>query len=133
MDNQDWDEQDTRDAKDDIADDDQDDYSKAVKNNASRKAMKQAAYDATRAPVMDSNYQVDDGHKRLASYQILKNKGLTPHRKKENRNGRVKKRHQYEQKMKKLSSVRQVVKPLSGTYGGESTGIKSNVSRSVKL
>ncbi|KAI8341148.1 Sas10 C-terminal domain-containing protein [Chlamydoabsidia padenii] len=132
LDNQDWDEQDTRDALSDD-DNDQDDYSKAAKSNASRKAMKQAAYDATRAPVMDSNYQVDDGHKRLASYQILKNKGLTPHRKKENRNGRVKKRHQYEQKMKKLSSVRQVVKPLAGTYGGESTGIKSNVSRSVKL
>ncbi|CAO3590132.1 unnamed protein product [Absidia cylindrospora] len=137
LDDQEWNEQDALDATDGHVDDgdadDQDDYSKAAKKIANRKANKQAAYDATRAPVMDSNYKVEDGHKRLASWQILKNKGLTPHRKKENRNGRVKKRHQYEQKMKKLSSVRQVVKPLAGTYGGESTGIKSNVSRSVKL
>ncbi|ORZ21611.1 Sas10 C-terminal domain-domain-containing protein [Absidia repens] len=137
LDDQEWNEQDALDATDAWVEDgdtgDQDDYSKAAKKIANKKANKQAAYDATRAPVMDSNYVVEDGHKRLASWQILKNKGLTPHRKKENRNGRVKKRHQYEQKMKKLSSVRQVVKPLAGTYGGESTGIRSNVSRSVKL
>ncbi|KAI8077851.1 Sas10 C-terminal domain-containing protein [Halteromyces radiatus] len=127
LDDQDWDEQDMQDATGD------DDYVNVVKEKASRKAMKQAAYDATRAPLIDSDYKVEDGDKRLASYQILKNKGLTPHRKKENRNGRVKKRHQYEQKMKKFANVRQVAKPLTGTYGGETTGIKSHVSRSIKL
>lgn len=130
LDDKDWDEQDINDGKEDDGDDE---YSNVVKAKKSRKAMKQAAYEAERAPIIDGDYKVDDGEKRLASYQILKNKGLTPRRKKENRNGRVKKRHQYDQKLKKLSSVRQIVKPLKGVYGGEFTGIKANVSRSVKL
>ncbi|KAI9300607.1 Sas10 C-terminal domain-containing protein [Cunninghamella echinulata] len=132
LDDKDWDEQDIHDSKEGGYDD-EDDYTAIVKEKKSRKAMKQAAYDAERAPLVDGDYKVDDGEKRLASRQILKNRGLTPHRKKENRNGRVKKRRQYDQKLKKLSSVRHIAKPLQGTYGGEFTGIKANVSRSVKL
>lgn len=72
--------------------------------------------------------------KRAINYQILKNKGLTPHRKKEFRNSRVKKRMQYEKAKKKLGSVRQVYKgDDKGPYEGEKTGIKKNLSRSVKL
>lgn len=74
----------------------------------------------------------EDG-KRAINYQILKNKGLTPHRKKENRNSRVKKRMQYEKAKKKLLSVRQVYKGDAGPYEGEKTGIKKGISRSVKL
>ncbi|KAK5083615.1 something about silencing protein 10 [Lithohypha guttulata] len=64
-----------------------------------------------------------------------KNKGLAPKRKKEVRNPRVKKRMKFDEKMKKLGSIRQVYKGGEGRggYGGELTGIKTNVVKSVKL
>ncbi|KAI9891152.1 MAG: hypothetical protein M1814_002995 [Vezdaea aestivalis] len=73
--------------------------------------------------------------KRGITYVIEKNKGLTPHRKKEVRNPRVKKRNKYAQKMKKLGSVRKLYKGGEGRggYGGEATGIKRRLVRSVKL
>lgn len=74
----------------------------------------------------------EDG-KRAINYQILKNKGLTPRRNKDNRNSRVKKRKRYETAKKKLKSVKQVYKAPTGTYGGEETGIKKNLARSVRF
>ncbi|KAI9845318.1 MAG: hypothetical protein M1837_004940 [Sclerophora amabilis] len=78
--------------------------------------------------------QVDG--KRGLSYAIATNKGLTPKRKKEVRNPRVKKRVKFAQKQKKLGSVRQVYRGEGegkGGYGGEKTGIKSGLVRSRKL
>ncbi|KAH9248817.1 hypothetical protein BASA81_013518 [Batrachochytrium salamandrivorans] len=76
-----------------------------------------------------------DGTKRTATWKILANKGLTPHRKKENRNPRVKKRMKYEAAKKKLSSVRRVAvdKTKIGSYAGEATGINMNRSSSIRF
>ena len=76
----------------------------------------------------------EDG-KRAISYAIEKNKGLTPRRKKDVRNGRVKKRKKFEEKKKKLGSIRQIYKGGEGRggYGGEKTGIKTGLVKSVKL
>ncbi|KAL1980912.1 hypothetical protein VTN96DRAFT_3332 [Rasamsonia emersonii] len=73
--------------------------------------------------------------KRKITYQIEKNKGLAPKRKKEQRNPRVKKRKKFEQKQKRLGSIRQIYKGGEGPggYGGELTGIKKNLVKSVKL
>ncbi|KAJ6013457.1 hypothetical protein N7540_008048 [Penicillium herquei] len=73
--------------------------------------------------------------KRAITYQIEKNKGLTPKRSKDSRNPRVKKRKKYEEKKKKLGSIRQIYKggESRGGYGGELTGIKKNLVKSVKL
>lgn len=73
--------------------------------------------------------------KRAIGYTIEKNKGLAPKRKKDVRNPRVKKRKKYAEKQKKLSSVRQVYKGGEGRggYGGEATGIKTRLVKSVKL
>jgi U3 small nucleolar RNA-associated protein 3 len=77
---------------------------------------------------------VDDGRKRAASYEIIKNRGLTPHRKKENRNARVKKRVKYEKAVvARKGQVRDVVQGAASSYGGEGTGIKAQVARSRKL
>lgn len=73
--------------------------------------------------------------KRAIGYTIQKNKGLAPKRKKDVRNPRVKKRKKYEEKKKKLSSIRKVYAGGEGKggYGGEKSGIKKGLIRSVKL
>lgn len=71
--------------------------------------------------------------KRGINYQIAKNKGLTPHRSKEQRNPRVKHREKFRKaKIRRKGAVREVRKELS-KYGGEISGIKASVVRSVKL
>ena len=73
--------------------------------------------------------------KRAISYAIEKNKGLAPRRKKDVRNPRVKKRKKFEDKKKKLGSIRQIYKGGEGRggYGGEKTGISTALVKSVKL
>jgi U3 small nucleolar RNA-associated protein 3 len=136
LDNAEWDENDTA-AADQVrngkADSDDEYYADIAASKDAIKRAKKEAYEAERPAIESRDIQVDEGHKRLASYKILKNKGLTPHRKKENRNARVKHRNKYAKQMKKLSSTRAVVKPQTGGYGGEMSGVKTNVIKSVKL
>ncbi|KAF1801356.1 Sas10 C-terminal domain-containing protein [Mucor lusitanicus] len=136
LDNADWDEEDTA-AADEVrngkADSDDEYYADVVANKDAIKRAKKESYEAERAPIESRDIEVEEGHKRLASYKMLKNKGLTPHRKKENRNARVKHRNKYAKQMKKLSSTRAVVKTQTAGYGGEMSGVKTNVIKSVKL
>ncbi|KAF1835484.1 hypothetical protein BDW02DRAFT_597239 [Decorospora gaudefroyi] len=89
------------------------------------------------AQVVEEEVIGDDG-RRVISYQIQKNKGLTPHRKKSVRNPRVKKKEKYAAKQKKLKSMTHVFDRAaaakgSANYGGELTGIKTGLVRSRKL
>ena len=84
--------------------------------------------------------QTDDSAgptKRAATYEMMKNKGLTPHRKKENRNPRVKKRIAYDKALvARRGQVREVNTSGVNTataYSGETTGIKANLSRSRRI
>ncbi|KAF2813477.1 uncharacterized protein BDZ99DRAFT_460716 [Mytilinidion resinicola] len=79
--------------------------------------------------------QIGADGKRKITYQIQKNKGLTPHRKKEVRNPRVKKRMAYDAKKKKLKSQKAVYAGGEGRggYKGELTGIKPGLVKSIKL
>ena len=77
---------------------------------------------------------LDGDKKRAASYEIMKNRGLTPHRKKSNRNPRVKKREMYNKAViARKGQVREVVTGVGSAYGGELTGIKANIARSRKI
>jgi U3 small nucleolar RNA-associated protein 3 len=77
---------------------------------------------------------VGEDDKRAASYEIIKNKGLTPHRKKLNRNPRVKKREKYaDAVVRRKGQVRDVITGAAASYDGEKTGIKANVARSRKM
>lgn len=77
---------------------------------------------------------VDEGQKRAASYEIIKNRGLTPHRKKENRNARVKKREAYAKAViRRKGQVREAAGRADVGYMGELTGIKANLSHSRKM
>lgn len=114
-------------------------YESLKQDKQDKKDLRRAAHDEAVTAAKEGKLEElqeksgPDG-KRAVNFQILKNKGLTPHRKKENRNSRVKKRKQYEKAQKKLKSVRQVYDGTSkGPYDGEKTGIKKGISRSVKL
>jgi U3 small nucleolar RNA-associated protein 3 len=86
------------------------------------------------APVADiqENEEQETG-KRAINYQISKNKGLTPHRSKEQRNPRVKHRMKFRKaQIRRKGAIREPRKELK-RYGGEMSGIKATVVRSVKL
>ncbi|KAI6091989.1 Sas10 C-terminal domain-containing protein [Hypoxylon rubiginosum] len=105
--------------------------SKKKEEKADRKAALAAASAADR--VVPTEVIGEDG-KRKITYQIEKNKGLAPKRNKDARNPRVKKRKAYEQKQKKLRSMKPVYKAEGrGGYAGELTGIKPGLIKSVKL
>lgn len=73
------------------------------------------------------------GDKREITYQIAKNKGLTPHRKKEQRNPRVKHKLKYRKaKIRRKGAVREPRTEIT-RYGGEASGIKANVKKSIKI
>ena len=109
--------------------------SKTKKNAklAKNEAMARAKADGAMVRVVED--EVDEDGKRAIGYVISKNKGLAPKRKKDVRNPRVKKRKKYEEKIKKLASTRAVYKggEERGGYGGEKTGIKPGLVKSIKL
>ncbi|XP_014250758.1 something about silencing protein 10 [Cimex lectularius] len=71
--------------------------------------------------------------KRAATYKILKNKGLTPRRKKEVRNPRVRNRNKFKKAViRRKGQVREARKELE-KYAGEVSGIKKYLSKSIKL
>ncbi|XP_020660918.3 something about silencing protein 10 [Pogona vitticeps] len=73
------------------------------------------------------------GQKRGASYQIVKNKGLTPKRKKIDRNPRVKHREKFRRaKIRRKGQVPEVRREEQ-RYGGELFGIRAGVKKSIKL
>ncbi|KHJ48911.1 Sas10 protein [Trichuris suis] len=71
--------------------------------------------------------------KRSITYEMKKNKGLMPKRKKEQRNPRVKHRNRYRKALKKLRSKRPDVKKEMHRYSGEPRGINPFIVRSIKL
>ncbi|KAJ1911882.1 something about silencing protein 10 [Mycoemilia scoparia] len=124
------------------ADEDYNEYYQSVKKaRLQEKEKKTSKFNSERENkwrnVLEENLQNEAAlpadRKRKINYQILKNKGLIPKRSKEQRNPRVKRRMRYEKAQKKLGSQVRLVKKLDGHYGGEETGIKSRLSRSVKL
>lgn len=118
----------------------EDDYYDMIAHRTkSKKEDKAARKEAlAAASVRDRVVEVEtvgaDG-KRKINYQIEKNKGLAPKRKKEVRNSRVKKRKKYEDRQKKLKSMKATYQGGEGKggYQGETTGIKTGLIKSVKL
>ncbi|KAK1728019.1 Sas10/Utp3 family protein [Colletotrichum acutatum] len=117
-----------------------DEYYDMVAASSKKKKADKAAYSAALAAaskadrIVEQEIVGEDG-KRKITYAIEKNKGLTPKRKKENRNPRVKKRMKYEEKQKKLRSMKAVYKggEPKGGYGGEMSGITTGIVRARKL
>ena len=109
-------------------------YDKVMERSKQKKEKRKAIANAA-GREMQADEVLRAGDKRGITYVIEKNKGLTPRRKKEVRNPRVKKRKKFDEKQKKLGSIRQVYRGGEGRggYGGELTGIKANMVKSTKL
>nr|CAG8532940.1 4987_t:CDS:10 [Entrophospora candida] len=109
---------------------------KAIKlSGDTKKVEKKLQYNQQKEENKIVSYEDDtlpNGTKRKINYQIYKNKGLMPHRKKEQRNPRVKHRNKYVKAKKKIKSIKPGVIKQKGFYGGESTGINAGISRSVR-
>ncbi|KAH8668364.1 Sas10/Utp3 family protein [Xylariales sp. PMI_506] len=117
--------------------DDEDEYYDLVAARTNKKKSDKAARAEALSKVerVVETEEIGEDGKRKITYQIEKNKGLAPKRKKEVRNGRVKKRKQFDDKQKKLRSMRAVYKGGEGKggYSGELTGIKPGLIKSIKL
>lgn len=75
----------------------------------------------------------DKNAKRAITYQIAKNRGLTPRRKKIDRNPRVKHREKFRRaKIRRRGQVREVRREEQ-RYSGELSGIRAGVKKSIKL
>ncbi|KAI8634647.1 Sas10 C-terminal domain-containing protein [Xylariaceae sp. FL1651] len=105
---------------------------KRKSEKAARAAAHAAAGSAQRVVGVE---KVGPDGRREITYAIKANKGLTPRRKKEVRNPRVKKKLAYASKLKKLKSQKAVYSggPGKGGYAGEKSGLKTNLVKSVKL
>ena len=107
----------------------------AAKDKKAAKAAKVEAYAAaSKHDTTTEQAQVGEDGKRKITYAIQKNKGLTPHRKKIERNPRVKKRKKYADKQKKWKTVRATYQGQpQGGYQGEMSGIKKGLVKVQKL
>ncbi|KAJ2906225.1 uncharacterized protein MKZ38_002650 [Zalerion maritima] len=106
----------------------------AQQKKAEKAAKFEAFAAASKRDLVVAQEEIGEDGKRKISYAIQKNKGLTPHRKKINRNPRVKKKKAYADKQKKWKTVRPTFQgaPKSG-YQGELSGIKKGLVKVTKL
>lgn len=107
-------------------------YSKMLKKSKATKDERKKRYAvAPKFPRVENDIVGD----RTASKQILKNRGLVAHKAKINRNPRVKHREKFRKaNIRRSGTVQAIRSPSEGDrYGGEATGISTNVVRSRKL
>lgn len=83
--------------------------------------------------LIEADPYADEDTRRGITYQIAKNKGLTPARKKELRNPRVKHRKKFNKALVRRKGAVRTVRKETKRYGGEISGIKATVSKSVKF
>lgn len=105
-------------------------YKEMEEKIKSKKKRKQVEAEEKEEPLVEEE---EPEQKRGATYQIVKNKGLTPKRKKIDRNPRVKHREKFRRaKIRRKGQVREVRREEQ-RYGGELSGIRAGVKKSIKL
>lgn len=115
----------------DLSDSDDDVYREAEKQSKSQKAAKSAKYSA---PALHMPLEEETvGGPRKVTKAVENNRGLTPHRRKDIKNPRVKGRKKFEKATVKRRGQVADVRGPSGPYGGEQTGIKARVTKSTKF
>lgn len=111
----------------------EDDFYKEAKAAAAKKKQKRSEdyrFDDLLPPAEDARVP---GARKINT-AIEKNRGLTPHRRKDMKNPRKKHRMKFaEANVRRKGQVQAVREGEAGAYRGEATGIKSRVSKSVKF
>ncbi|XP_078104906.1 something about silencing protein 10 [Sander vitreus] len=99
-----------------------------------RSKLKRKGNDAEAEELVENEDEEEDPDaKRGITYQMAKNKGLTPKRKKIDRNPRVKHREKFRRaKIRRKGQVREVRREDT-RYSGELSGIRAGVKKSIKL
>ncbi|NWX90955.1 SAS10 protein, partial [Nothoprocta pentlandii] len=106
-------------------------YYKMMEEKVKLKRKRAAEQDMLEEEVEEE--EEDPNKKRGVTYQMIKNKGLTPKRKKIDRNPRVKHREKFRRaKIRRKGQVREVRRELH-RYSGELSGIRAGVKKSRKL
>ncbi|CDJ33368.1 uncharacterized protein EMH_0015780 [Eimeria mitis] len=108
-------------------------FAALVEETKKRKSeRKQRMQEKAEVPVPHIDEEVD-GQRRITR-EMKTNRGLVRKRKKFEGNARVHNRMKYQQKTKKLKSLRQEMRPVEDrSYSGEVSGIRSNLKRSRTL
>lgn len=75
----------------------------------------------------------EDDERRQITYQMSKNKGLTPFRKKELRNPRVKHRNKFRKAIIRRKGAVRTVRKETKRYAGEQSGIKASTKKGIKI
>ena len=76
--------------------------------------------------------EAPDGPRGLTR-EVATNRGLTPHRRKDLKNPRVKGRKRFAKAQVRRGGQVVTAKPAAGPYGGEATGIRSRLSKSTRF
>ena len=107
-------------------------YDEIASSTQARKEAKRKAARAKPLPQDDGREDGADGSRSI-NWQIRKNKGLLPSRKKEYRNPRLRHRKNFEKATKRRKgAVREAVREAPA-YQGETTGIRRTLTKSVSL
>ena len=80
----------------------------------------------------DEEEEEEDG-RRAINKTIEKNRGLTPKRKKENKNPRVKHRKKFQKALKRRTGQVRPVRREIAPYQGEISGIRSGIKKGIKF
>jgi len=104
----------------------------AKKKEDKQKLVVDGSHISTAMHNVENNEEEEDG-KRAITYEMAKNKGLIRKRKKENRNPRVKHKMKFKKAVVRRKSQVPAIRNEAVSYGGELTGIKSRVVKSVKI
>lgn len=107
-------------------------YEEIRQNRGSNKQRRNESY--LYPDLLPPSKEVTTSGARKISTAIEKNRGLTPHRRKDLKNPRKKHRIKFgEAKVRRKGQVQEVRENAGMAYSGEGTGIKARLSKSVKF
>lgn len=109
----------------------EDEFYREVKQKRAANLAAKAEIYSRKLMVPDPEEEIDG--KRQITYQMEKNKGLTPHRKKLTKIPRKRYKMKHEKAVKRRKGQVRDVKSSQGPYGGETTGIRTAISRSIRF